>query len=220
MLKPILQLTVLLTVVYARSQCPQNLSSLLDQVMANSFQSLDSLHDYVWIVEEHGTTRDGKGRIQSAGYREQNVVANGKMYSRMLTPGEEPTLPESEAALSADYRVVPFYCEGRRCMYPFAFSVAISLRDLWNVRQVEKGELQGKKVLVIDLEPKNLQHHRFGPASGTAWVDPERCRLVRLKMTGAKPNGHDQSQEVLEFGEIKGNWLPVRRESHSESRGD
>ena len=218
MLKTALHLTVLLTVVYASSQCTRNLSSLLDQVTANSLQSLDSLHDYVWIVEEHGTTRDGKGKIQSAGYREQNVVANGKMYSRMLKPCEQPTLPESEAALSADYRVVPFYCEGRHCMYPFAFSVAISLRDLWNVRQVEEGELQGKKVLVIDLQPKHMRRNGYGPVSGTAWVDPEHCRLLRLQMTGAKANCHDQTQEVLEFGEIKGNWLPVRREKHGEGK--
>ena len=138
---------------------------------------------------------------------------------QILKPGEEPTLPESEAALSADYRVVPFYCEGRHCMYPYAFWRAISLRDLWNVGLVKESELQGKKTLTIDLQPKNLRHHGFGPVSGMAWVDPERCRLLRLQVIGAKPNGHDQSQEVLEFGEIKGNWLPVRREMHGGDKG-
>jgi hypothetical protein len=213
-----LQFAVLLTVVYARAQCTQNLSGLLDQVATNSFQSLHSLHDYVWIVEEHGTYRDGKGKIYSAAFRQQNVVANGKMYSRILKPGEEPSLPESEGALSADYHVAPFECEGRPCMYPYAFLQATHLRDLWSVRQVEEGELQGKKMLLLDLKARNLPHPGYGPISGTAWIDPERCRLVRLRVTSAQPNGHDQSQEVFEFGEVKGSWLPVRKEKHGEGR--
>jgi hypothetical protein len=219
MSKTALQIAVLLTVVSARSQCHQNPSGLLDQVTINGFQSLHSLHDYVWIDEEHGTYRDGKGKIHSAAYRHQNVVANGKMYSRTLKPGEEPRLPESEAALSTDYRVLPFECEGRPCLYPYAFFPAIFLRDLWNVRQVDEGELQGKKMLVLDLHAKNLPHPGYGPISGKAWVDPERCRVVRVLVTSAKPNGHDQSHELFEFGEVKGAWLPVRRERHGDDGG-
>jgi hypothetical protein len=219
MSKTTLQFAVLLTVVSACSQCPENLSGLLDQVTANGYQSLNALHDFVWILEEHATYRDRKGKIHSVAYREQNVVANGKMYSRILKPGEEPSLPESEAALSADYRVAPFECgEGRPrlCSHPAAFLQATHLRDLWNVRHVEEGELQGKKMLVLDLQAKNLPHPGYGPISGTAWVDPERCRLVRFAM----PNGHHQSQEVFEYGEVKGAWLPVRRGTYGDGRGE
>lgn len=222
MSKIALPLAVLLTVGPARSQCPQDLSGLLDQVTANGYQSLNSLHDYVWVLEEHGTRLEGKQKIRTVAYREQNVVANGKMYSRILKPGEEPALPESEAALSADYRVAPFECdEGRRrpCAYPWAFLQATHLRDLWNVRQIQEGELQGKKMLVLDLQAKNLPHPGWGPITGTAWVEPEPCRLVRFQTTNAKPNGHDQSQEVFEFDEVKGNWLPVRREMPGDGKG-
>jgi hypothetical protein len=221
MSKIALPLAVLLTVAHACGQCPQDLSGLLDQVTANGLQSLNSLHDYVWIVEDHVTRREGKQKIRTVVYRQQNVVANGKMYSRILKPGEEPSLPESEAALSADYhvRVVSFECAGESCMYSWAFLQAILLRQLWNVRQVKEGELQGKKMLVMDLQAKNLPHPGYGPISGTAWVDAERCRLVRLQTTYAKPNGHDQEQEVFQFGEIKGNWLPVRREKRGDGRG-
>jgi hypothetical protein len=218
MLQTAFQLAVLLTVVSADSQCPQNLPSLLDQVTTNSFQSLQSLHDYVWIVEEHGTYRDGKGKIHTTAYRQQNIVANGKMYSRILKPGEEPSLPDSEATLSTDYRVFPFECEGRPCLYPYAFLQATHLRDLWNVRHVEEGELQGKKMLVIDLEPKNLSKRAGEFGSGMAWIDPERCRLVRMQIT-RKPKGGDRPQEVFEFGEVKGVWLPVRREMHGDDWG-
>jgi len=141
------------------------------------------------------------------------------MYIRTLKPGEEPRLPESEAALSTDYRVLPFECEGRPCLYPYAFFPAIFLRDLWNVRQVDQGELQGKKILVLDLQAKNLPHPGYGPISGKAWVDPEQCRVVRVLVTSAKPNGHDRSHEVFEFGEVKGAWLPVRREQHGDDGG-
>jgi hypothetical protein len=220
MLKTALQLAVFLTVVSACSQCPQNLSGLLDQVTANGYQSLNSLHDFVWILEERGTYRDRKGKIHSAAYRQQNVVANGKMYSRTLKPGEEPSLPESEAALAADYRVVPVECEGQPCIYPAAFSQATHLRDFWNVRQVEEGELQGKKMLVLDLQARNLPHPGYGPISGTAWVDRERCRLVRVLVNKALPNGHHQSHEVFEFGEVKGAWLPVRRGRYRDDRGE
>jgi hypothetical protein len=213
-----LQLAVLLTVAHACGQCPQDLPGLLDQVTANGYQSLNSLHDYVWILEEHVIRLEGKQKIRTVVYRQQSVVANGKMYSRLLKPGEEPSLPESEAALPADYRVAPFECEGGPCMYPASFWHAIRLRDSWNVRRVEEDELQGKKMLEMDLQAKNLPHPGSGPIAGTAWVDSERCRVVRLQITYAKPNGHDQAQEVFEFGEIKGNWLPVRREMQGDGR--
>jgi hypothetical protein len=219
MAKIALQLAVLLTVVSACSQCPQDVSQLLDQVTAHGFQSLQSLHDYVWIVEEHSTSRDGKGNIHEWTHRWENVVANGKMYSRLLKPGENPTLPESETALSSDYRVASVECQSAPCAYPYAFWLVTHLRESWNVRQVEDGELQGKKLLVLDLQTKNLTHPGYRPLSGTAWIDPERCRVVRLQVMNVKANGHDQSQEVFEFGEVNGAWLPVRREQHGEDRG-
>lgn len=222
-LKIVIHLAVLLTVASASSQCIHNVSSILDQVTANGLQSLNSLHDYVWVLEEHTIVRDKKGKIKTYDQRQQTVVANGQMHSRTLQPGEQPSLPEPEAPLSSDYRVLPALygkCGNLPCgSYPYAFAQMIYLRDLWEVRQVQEVELNGARVLMLDLRAKNSVHNGYIPNSGTAWVDPERCRLLRLITVSAKANGHDKQEEVVEFGEVKGNWLPIKRENHGISSG-
>ena len=210
----IVSLVVLLMLASASSQCDRDTSTILGQVKANGLQSLNSLHDYVWILDSHETFRR-KGKIEKHDLRRQTVVANGQMYTRDLHPGELPTIPESEAALSSGYHVSPALygdCGGSPCgTYPYAFLVMITLPDLWDVLQVREGNLNGVQVLVIDLQPRRLPSGA-GMIAETAWVARDRCRLLRLVQTRAKPDGHDKAEEVFEYGEIKGNWLPIRRE--------
>ncbi len=211
-------LVVLLMLGSVSSQCTRDASSILGQVTANGLKSLNSLHDYVWIVHEQQIIRDGKGEIKRHDQRWQTVVANGQMYSRTLQPGELPSIPEPEALLSSDYYVAPALygnCGGLPCgSYPYAFVLVTDMERRWDVRQVREGELNGVPALVIDLREKDFPHTAHRNGTGTGWVDPGRCRLLRLITVSAKPSRHNRIEEAVEFAEVKGNWLPVKREFH------
>jgi hypothetical protein len=219
-------LVVFLTFASAYSQCTRDDSNILDQVATNGLKSLDSLHDYVWILESHSTVRDEKGNTKKYDFRQQTIVADGQMYTRALQPDEVPAVPESKASLSSGYRVSPALygdCGGQPCgTYPYAFLVMTYMARRWDIRQVREGELNGVPVLVIDLRqkgsPQKFPQH-FSLPEGTAWVEPEHCRLLRLIASTGKPTGHYDAEEILEFGEIKGNWLPLKREFHFVRKG-
>ena len=91
------------------------------------------------------------------------------------------------------------------------------MADRWDIRQVREGELNGVPVLVIDLREKRSPHSVL--VAGTAWVNTEHCRLLRLMTSNGKPTGHNDAEEIMDFGEIKGNWLPLKREFHSAGKG-
>jgi hypothetical protein len=212
---------VFLTLASAYSQCTRDDSSILDQVATNGLKSLNSLHDYVWILERHESVRDEKGKIKKFDSRQQTIVADGQMYTRTLQPDEQPAVPESEASPSSGYHVSPALhgnCGSRPCgTYPYAFLEMIDMARRWDIRQVREGELNGVPVLVIDLREK-ISPHSDRPA-GTALVDPEHCRLLRLITSSGKPTGHNDGEEILEFGEIKGNWLLLKREYYAVVKG-
>jgi hypothetical protein len=214
-------LVLFLTLASAYSQCTRDDSSILEKVATNGLKSLNSLHDYVWVLDNHTTVRDGKGRTKKHDFRQQTIVADGQMYTRALQPDELPAVPESEALSSSGYDVSPALhgnCRGRPCgMYPYAFLEMTDMARRWEIRQVREGELNGVPVLVIDLREKHSPHSLL--VAGTAWVDPEHCRLLRLITNNGKPTGHNDAEEILEFGEIKGNWLPLKREYHAAGKG-
>jgi hypothetical protein len=216
-MKVMVYLAVLLMLASASGQCTRDTSNILGQVKTNGLNSLNALHDYVWVLDRHEIIQDGKGNTESHDWREQTVVANGKMYRRALQPGEVPAIPESEAALSSGYSVSPALygsCGSIPCgTYPFAFLQAIDMPRRWDVRRIQAGELNGVHALVIDLREKCFPRHT--DEVGTAWVDPEHCRLLRLIAVSAK----NKAEEVFEFGEVKGNWLPVKREFHHVAKG-
>ena len=222
-MKAILYLAALLVVVSDSPQCTQDASAVLSQMTAVGLQSLNSLHDYVWIVDEHSLIRDEKGKIARNAWRQQTIVANGQMYSRLLRPGEEPAIPESEADLLSGYQVAPAlygHCGNIPCgSYPWAFSQLINMPSKWEVRQVRQSNLGEAPALVVDLRAKRRYRSALAPITGTAWIDPGSCRLLRLTVVSANPDGDDHQEETFEFGNIKGNWLPIKRESHSSGKG-
>jgi len=93
----------------------------------------------------------------------------------------------------------------------------IDMARRWDISQVREGELNGVPILVIDLREKLSPHSVL--VARTAWVDPEHCRLLRLITSNGNPTGHNDAVEILEFGEIKGNWLPLKREFHAVRKG-
>jgi len=111
-------LVVLLTLASAYSQCTRDDFSILDQVTTNSLKSLNSLHDYVWILDKHETVRDGKGKSKTYASRQQTIVADGQMYTRALQLDELPSVPESEPFPRSGYHVSPALhgnCRGLPC---------------------------------------------------------------------------------------------------------
>lgn len=214
-------LFVLLMLAGGSGPCARDGSTILDQVATNALRSLSSLHDYVWVVELHQTMRDKKGKVEERDYRYQTIVAHGQMYVRTLHPGEAPEIPEPETTLSSDYHVYPATVGncGVACVAnPYEFLQVDNAPAVWDVLRVQEDELNGAPALVLDLRAKHFPHRAIHDM-GTAWVDPAHCRLLRLTTTGAGYNGQKGAEETEEFGEVKGNWLPLKRRIHSFPKG-
>jgi hypothetical protein len=215
-------LVVLFMLASASGQCARDLSSIPAQVATNGLKSLNSLHDYVWVMDLHQIMRDRKGKVETRDHREQTIVANGQMYVRPLQPGETPEIPESATALSSDYRVYP--AAGGNCgvlpcdTNPYVFFQVNTFSAFWDVLRIREGELNGSQALVLDLHAKHLPRHSY-EETGTAWVEPEHCHLMRLITFSVNPKSHEEREEVAEFSEIKGSWLPVKRQIHAFLKG-
>lgn len=185
----------------AAGQCSREASSLPAQVAANALDSLHSLHDYVSVMDLHEVMRDRKGKITTRDYRRQTIVAHGQMYVRELQPGEEPSLPESAGSLSPEYRVSPApdsFCRFLPCgTNPGEFLQVDNFPAVWDVLAVRESELNGAPALVLDLRAKHLPHRAYRDA-GTAWVDPEHCRLLRL-ITVSLERGDKRLEETTDL---------------------
>jgi hypothetical protein len=216
-----MNLILLFVLIGATGQCSRDPSAIASQVEANGVQSLNSLHDYVQVTDLHQISRDSAGKVETHDHRSETIVANGQMYTRPLGPDESPEIPESATTLSPGFRIFPApggNCKVLPCGSSYEFYQVTALSNFWDVIQVRESTLNEAPALVLDLRGKRLPHVS-ADRTGTAWVEPGHCRLLQLSTISINRNKHQNREEVMELGEVKGSWLPLKRRIHVSPNG-